>query len=369
MVDVFRSLDFQTRQLLLALSVGEPSRLSVALAVQAASAATGGTKAKPSVSRLLAKARELRVRAPRPEVDGMILMAEGMAAFIIGEWRVSHERLAEAEKTLRERCKGVASYLTTVRLFSIATCFYLGKARELVERVPRYLEDAARRGDRYALVNFRVATGNLLWVLRDEPEQARREAREALASWSQEGFLLQHWYALRSRTQIDLYEGRGRDAYDRIDAAWKPLMRSFITRAEHVCVETYAMRGRAALAAAADGWRTRQLVLEAEADARRIERIGVRWARCLASLIRAGVAATRGDRDEAIERLERAARACEAADMVLHEAAARVRLGEMLGGEAGRREIERGTERMTSEGIRAPRRLIEMLLPGFRALQ
>jgi hypothetical protein len=317
---------------------------------------------------MLAKARTLYARAPRPDVDATIVMAEGVSAFIVGQWRVSHERLGEAEKRLREQCVGVESYLTTVRLFSIATCFYLGRVREMTERVPRYLEDAGRRGDRYALVNFRVATANLMWVLRDEPEEARREAREALASWSQAGFLLQHWYALRSETMIDLYEGRGRDAYERVGAAWKPLMRSFITQAQHVYVETYAMRARSALAAA-DGWRARLLVAEAEADARRIERVGAPWAGCLAGLIRAGAAATRRDRRGAIDELRRAIVACEAADMVLHAAAARVRLGEALGGEEGRTEIERGTERMSSAGIRVPQRVTEMLAPGFCTLR
>lgn len=367
MVDVVRSLDFQTRQLLLALSVGEPGRLSLALAVQAMRAATGGEKARPRVELMLAQARELSAQAPRPDVDAIVVGAEGVAAFIVGQWRTAHERLEEAERRMRERCVGVESYLTTVQLFSIASCFYLGELRELAERVPRYLQGAERRGDRYALVNFRVATGNLAWVLRDEPAEARRVAREALASWSQDGFLLQHWYALRSETQLDLYEGRGGEAHARFEAAFRPLSRSLITRAEHVFVETYAMRGRAALAAAAaEPRRARSLLAEAESDARRIEACNVRWALCLGLLLRAGASACRGDEGRAQTHLRAAVEACDAADMRLHAAAARVRLGQLLGGDGGREEAARGLAFMTEGGVRAPERMTEMLAPGFR---
>ncbi len=369
MVDVVRSLDFQTRQLLLALSAGEPGRLSFALAVQAMRAATGGQKARPKVDQMLGKARELWREAPRADVDAILVGAEGVAAFILGQWKACHAHLEEAERRMRERCVGVESHLTTVQLFSIAACFYLGDLRELSERVPRYLQGAERRGDRYALVNFRVATGNVLWVVRDEPEQARRIAREALASWSQEGFLLQHWYTLRSETQIDLYEGKGQDAYARVEAAFKPLTRSLITRAEHVYVETHAMRARAALGAAtASQADAKARLAQAEADARRIEKRNAAWAHCHALLIRAGVAACRGDEARAAEQLRLAIAACDHADMHLHAAAARVRWGKLVGGDEGRSEVDRGTNFMTQEGVRSPERMTEMLIPGrFKA--
>ena len=82
--------------------------------------------------------------------------------------------------------------------------------------------------------------------------------------------------------------------------------------------------------------------------------------------VRAGASACRGDDGRALAHLNAAVTACDEADMRLHAAAARVRLGQLLGGDSGRAEIQRGTDFMVSEGVRAPERMTEMLAPGFR---
>jgi hypothetical protein len=116
------------------------------------------------------------------------------------------------------------------------------------------------------------------------------------------------------------------------------------------------LRGRAALAAAAADEAVRVVcVRRAEKDARRIEGEKMDWGVALATLLRAGIAALRGRRDQAGLLLEAAIGQLEAADMLLYAAAARWQLG--------RREA--AGEWMKGKGIQAPDRFARLLVPGF----
>ena len=56
-----------------------------------------------------------------------------------------------------------------------------------------------------------------MWLAADEPETARRNVREAIEQWSHGGFLLQHWSAMASEVEIELYVGDGASAYARLE--------------------------------------------------------------------------------------------------------------------------------------------------------
>ena len=235
--------------------------------------------------------------------------------------------------------------------------------RELGERVERYLVEAEQRGDLYARVNLQIAAGNMAWLARDEPQEARKRASEALAAWSRDGYLLQHWYALRSLAQIDLYQGRSSEAYERTAREWGPLTRSLIARPEHIFIETRQLRGRVALAAAAHPRHARALS-EAEQAAKQLVRVGEPWSVSFARLLDAGIAHRRGDRTRAVKLFREAIELCEKSELRLHAAAARRRLGELVPGRDGEREQQLGTEFLLEQGIRAPERFTQMLVPG-----
>jgi hypothetical protein len=83
--------------------------------------------------------------------------------------------------------------------------------------------------------------------------------------------------------------------------------------------------------------------------------------------VKAGVASSKDDRAGAIEALRSAAESAEAADMRLHAAVARLRLGELLGGAEGEDLASRASAWFGAQDVRAPRRLAAMLAPGFRS--
>jgi hypothetical protein len=86
------------------------------------------------------------------------------------------------------------------------------------------------------------------------------------------------------------------------------------------------------------------------------------WSSPLATLLRAGIAATRGDVTSAEAFLVDATRGLGAADMALYAAAARWQRGRLLGSDAGREETRAASAWAAGEGVVDwPR----MATPGF----
>jgi hypothetical protein len=90
------------------------------------------------------------------------------------------------------------------------------------------------------------------------------------------------------------------------------------------------------------------------------------WASALATLLEAAIAGAEGDRARERTRLEQALVQLVAADMGLHAAVARRRLGALLGGSEGQAMGARTDEWMGQQGIRQPERMSAILLPGAR---
>jgi eukaryotic-like serine/threonine-protein kinase len=98
--------------------------------------------------------------------------------------------------------------------------------------------------------------------------------------------------------------------------------------------------------------------------ARRIESQRTPWSAPLALLVRAGVAATRGDRNLALRLLVDSEAGLRGAEMALHAAAARHRRGLLVGGDEGRALRADAEAWMAAQSIRNPERMAVMLAPG-----
>jgi hypothetical protein len=117
-------------------------------------------------------------------------------------------------------------------------------------------------------------------------------------------------------------------------------------------------------AQAADAGERQALLRGVEGHARTILRERTRYGDALALLLRAGVAATRGETERALSLLEPAETGLAAADMALHAAVARRRRGELLGGDTGRGLVAAADAWMASQTIRNPERMTAMMAPG-----
>jgi hypothetical protein len=366
-VDTVRAADFQARNLLLALRAGEPYRVARALAWEAAHLANYGGSSRHRTARLLATAEALARRLNHPHALGLVTLAAGITAYMEGRWCDGLEFSDRAEAIFRERCTGVTWELDTAHSFSLWSLFFRGEVAEITARLPTLLQEAQERGDLYAATNLGTFVGHVTWLAADDPEGAQRDLGEVMAHWSRQGFHVQHLTGLMGQLQIDLYRGAGAAAWERITREWPALARSLFLRVQVVRIFMWDLRARSALAAAVQASRPEPLWRAAQQDARRIEHERMAWAEPLAQLIRAGIAAGRGDRGGARVLLQDAEAGFRATAMGLFAAAAGYRHGHLMAGDDGRVRLAQATGWMEGQGIRNPARMADLYAPGFGA--
>ncbi len=359
---------FQARAVLLALQVGEPTRVARALAVAAGYQAIDGGRSAARVERQLTRARALAERTADPASIAYTVANSAVSHYLMGRFRHCLDDCDRAATMFRDRVPGTSWEQATMHHFALISLACMGQLLELQRRQPLYLRDALERGDLYGSVSVRVGWGNLVWLTRGDPAGARREVDEAMKAWSKEGCHLEHFYELGSRTNIDLYEGQGREALARVDARMVDLRRAMLLRIASVRIWCFGMRGRAALAAAQkDPGERARLLRRVEADARAILRERASWAAPLAKLLQSAAAHAKGRQERAVILLREAIYGFDAADMALHGAAARLRLAQLVGGDEGRSLMRQTDAWMQEQQVVDADALTAMVAPGYAA--
>jgi hypothetical protein len=100
-------------------------------------------------------------------------------------------------------------------------------------------------------------------------------------------------------------------------------------------------------------------------DAGRIGRIKISGASSIAQLIESAVLLKRGGTEAALALLKRAATGFDDAEMRMHAATTRHRLGKLLGGEEGRNLVDAARAVMFAQKIKSPTRVTALLVPGI----
>ena len=364
-VDWIRGRDFQARCLLLALRAGERSRIARSLAMQAAHSATDGLRRHRRTAKLLAAADELARQVGEPYPLAMAELAQGVAVYLEGEWKAAHTHCDRASEILSENCTGVRWELNTTCAFGLWALSHLGEVAELGRRWPRLLADARDRGDLYAVMNLSTYLLSIVRLAANEPDRARDEVGQAMAHWSRGGYHVQHNDQAWGMAQIELYVGHGGAAWDLIAWNWPALSRSLLLHVQFVRVAMWNLRARCALAAAECSDEPLRLLRAAAADARRLEREATPWSLASARLIRAALAWNRGGDQDAAELLIDAAGRFDAIPMALCAAAARRRLGVLLGGDRGATLVAQADAWMHAQEVREPGCMTDVYAPGF----
>ena len=221
LIDTIRGRDFQTRHLLLALEAGEPYRIARAMANESGySSYLGGWPARRRTQQLVDKATALAERTRQPHAIGLARLNAGISAFMEGRWEAGWELGQEAEEILREQCTGVTWELDVVHVYSLRALFLLGRLREMSRRLPKFVKEAAERGDLFAATSLQARHSYVLHLSADDPEKARTALRHAVERWSQQSFYMQHYFQMATEAEISLYSGSGQ-------AAWKTLVESW----------------------------------------------------------------------------------------------------------------------------------------------
>lgn len=360
LVDVLRASQFHARHLLLAQASGDSERVARGMAMEVFFGAMEGV----DVAWVLERARELANRQRGQYAACLTEMASGMWACSEGDWRAACRRLERAERRLEEARSGVAWELDTVRHFRVLAMWHLGQWPALFGELPCLLEPAREQGDLYLEIHLRHWVESFQHLVEDRPQAAREILGESIRDWSHQGFHFQHFGHLFARTQVDLYEGHGRQAWHRVREVWSDLTSSMIQRIEMVLVLSHDLRARCALAAAAaadcDPGMRSWFLDQAEAGARRLERAGSKWSQALASLLRAGHAALLRRDTEADRHLANALTAFDELGMEAHVAVALARRAS-LGVDGAELDAGRLLSRL---GVERPERVAAVIAPG-----
>jgi serine/threonine protein kinase len=366
-VDFIRVTGFQSKGLLLALKAGEPVRIARALAMEATHSAVSGSRAARRTAELLRLAGALAADVAQPYAEGTVSLAAGISAYLEGRWNDARLACDRAEQTFRDHCTGVFWERATAHSFALWSLAYQGEFAEISRRWPVLMKEAAQRGDRYFVMHLGTYIMSVVRLAADDGEGARQGLLQSMSQLPRQGYHVQHHDQLWAMTQVELYLGRGREAWDLLMSRWPDLSRSLLLRVQFLRIAMEHLRARCASAAAMGSTAPAPLLSSAETSARALEREGIAWSRALADLIRASLLAIRGDRSRAIARLAEAEAALRAAGLALYAESAKRRRGQLLGGPAGDALVAESELWMATQGIRNPARMAAMCTPGFVA--
>lgn len=109
----------------------------------------------------------------------------------------------------------------------------------------------------------------------------------------------------------------------------------------------------------------RRLLARAHRFARKLGRGKVAWIRALSPLLEATIRAQQGDLEAATTELRTAITRLDEQEMQLYAAAARVRLGALLGGDEGAALQRSASAFMERQRVKEPARMVNLLAPGF----
>lgn len=365
MFDVVEGASFQTRNLRLSLRAGERKRLSRALAWEAAHTSNAGGRMQPRVTQLLGLAKELAVDTDDPYVHVIIGLSDGVAHWTNGRWQAALDLLTDAEHRLRTECSNVAWELDTAHTFILWAHFYLGQLDELSTRSDALMTQARQRGDLHAETTHGSFSAAVAKLVADDPAGGRNTIDDALNKWVHPGFHVQHSIALMANTYIDLYCGKGGEAWNRYQQQWPHLKASNLLHLETVRMFNLHLRGRAALAALLESdnripWRAANKMLAlVSRDARQIIKSKMPYCIPHGKHLQAGVAAIRGDHETAINMLAEAEQGYSDAGMQMFAAATQWRRGQQICGDQGRDLVASAQQVMASQNVRNPTALCD----------
>nr|UXE45507.1 serine/threonine-protein kinase PknD [uncultured bacterium] len=362
-VDAISAMHVKARYLVDALRSGNRYHIVRAAAVEASGGAARGKSEGRRERELFDLARRLAEQTGDDEGYALYQITYGISEYVRGRWR-------SALQILEEACARLAAarrWQANANVYAVFALVYLGDLREARSRTTRLLADAERRGDLYTAVNLRASHPIASWVAADEVEAARRQIRESVGQWSKTRFLVQHWQAMLWETEIDLYTGDGARAWERLGRDARSLKKSHMLSVQLIRAMTDFVRGRSAIASLQslpEGERGARL-MEARRSQERLGKEAMPWTAPLAAILQACLANVAGDVSGAEGELRRAIELSEAAEMSLHAAAARLRLGGLVAGDQGRTMIQEAEVAMKTQGVRIPERYTQMLLPGY----
>ena len=358
--DQLRSAELQCQNTLLSLRAGTPLQVLRAHAAEAMFLGMSGSGNRARIARLLASATELADELGHPHARGWVALCRGATTFFLGEWQEGQMQCKNAEALFEERA-GALFELATARVFRTWSSMMQGQFASL-QLVPGYVSEAENRGNLYSATYHMTGFGNLAWLTQDDVPEARRMLGLVEQRWPGEMFHVPRFLNLQAAVHIELYDGNGKVAYQRVLRDWASLRWGVGFRAQMTRFAVRYARGLSALAAY-DEQADRGLLRDAAACARGIAREKSGWGSCFSEMLLFGVALRRETREQALAHLVLAEEHASQSGMSMLRAVVRHRRGELIAGQGGRTLIDESLAAMIAQDIKRPERMLDMLIP------
>ncbi|MCA9704446.1 MAG: protein kinase [Myxococcales bacterium] len=356
---------FANRHLRLALRVGEPFRLSRALAFEShLQAIMGSDKKLPRALELLTEAEALAERADRAAARGFVVECRGHVWMAVGRWLEAIEDLDRATAIFREQCTGMAQELSYCEAHAAICLLFVGQIRELTKRAPQLLKESRDRANPYVEGYARGLLGNVVLLAPDRVD----EAEEQLAIYRRDAPRRFEAHKLNYAAQtaaLRRYVGDAAGAWEVCEQDFPVIKKLSVLAAGLAKAEFWLWRGACAVAGATAAAQPQPLLAEAHRNAAKLLRHPSVFARAYGHLTRAGAVALEGNQEAAVADLRKAIELAASRSMATHLAAAQARLAAIVGGSEGDQLRAESSAYMEREGVVRPERITDMAAPGF----
>jgi serine/threonine protein kinase/tetratricopeptide (TPR) repeat protein len=228
LIDPARGSAFQARAVALALKAGEPLRLAPTLLMEAGYRASLGESGLASARQLHHEAERIGELTGDAYVQLTVRLMRGFIAYHAGEFAHAVQELTEMEHAFR-RMPGRYFEQAFCHCFRLICMRCQGHLGELSRGFSEWVLEAERRGDRFTEASLRFNL-NVVWLARDNPDEALRDLTRVTWIPPHGGYHVQHWYEQQAKNEIDLYTGQYRQGLQRMQREMKALSRSFILR-------------------------------------------------------------------------------------------------------------------------------------------
>lgn len=364
--DPLRAVFYIVRGTLIALRVGDAAHVARGLSfVGMAYVSDGGARSIKKGMKLIDEGERVAREHGHDAALGWVATARGIAVTSIGDWRASIDEFDEGVALMRAKTVGTHWEQTHSLATSLLSLASLGELERMSVRANRLRREAAEVGDVIMTVEGSLYAA-LADLAADQPRVARQRLDDTMTRWTTEGYHYQHWTALRYRTYCDLYDQRLVDTMRNLDDNIRQAKEARLFDNQIVRGEAPMLRAYTALACIDAGDGPARWVPVVEKARRELHKLERTWADAAALALQAGLARAQGDVSGAVASLRQAREAYHRADMALHAAVMKRRLGETLGGERGESLARDADDAMRARGVQAPARWARVYAPGFK---
>ncbi|HSG91898.1 MAG TPA: AAA family ATPase [Pseudomonadales bacterium] len=365
-VDIMRGVFFAIHSLLLATKLGDARRLLRAIDLNDSTGLLdrAGPQVRSRATQVLSVGRMRAKEAGDSEFLAWAFVDLAQKALQLGRWDQARVESDACLRYIRAAGRSMLWESNTATMTRLRALDELGDLVEMGRAAGAFADAAVARGDFYG-----NATGKLYGaysaLARDEASLARGLADEVDLMWAGADFHMQHFYIFRLLALCDLYEGDVRSAQERWQAFEPLIQRSGLLAVPMIEIDFRLLTARIRVAQALADDQTPTCSEEIAA----IERHTRGDCQAHANLIRASVAALRGERLESAAFLTAAIEDFDRLGMNLWSAYAAARLGTVSSSDEARELQAQAQARMRLQGIERLDRWLGIQIPGFVAAE